>query len=214
MKFLKIVRFITLLKLKHGSLLYVNETGFPKIHHKKHSFSTARVEHIVQFYTYEDTLLRSLHKYVYSGLKQDETCLVVATQPHLEGLEDQLMRHGIDTVAARTTGRFISFNAVDMLAAITNNGMPDRSLFFNKIGNVISQAADVGQPIRAFGEMVGLLWKQDNMEGVMRLEGLWNELAKLYQFSLYCAYPEIYFDREIHQSMVDKISDCHTMVAA
>ena len=45
-----------------------------------------------------------------------------------------------------------------------------------------------GVTVRAFGEMVDWLWKNDATEAAIRLEVLWNELANTRAFSLLCGY--------------------------
>ena len=42
--------------------------------------------------------------------------------------------------------------------------------------------------VRAFGEMVNLLWKDGMTSAAIRLETLWNELARSYDFKLLCGY--------------------------
>jgi len=54
---------------------------------------------------------------------------------------------------------------------------------------LIAGVAHEGARVRAFGEMVALLWAQGNHSGAIRLEELWNDLQKSYSFSLFCAYP-------------------------
>lgn len=190
-------------KLRHSKLVQ-----------KKPWFSAPKGEHIVQFYLYDDVLLRSLHEYVYEGLKGGDICIVVATRSHLEKLDRQLAISGVNTELAYRSCQYVPLSAVDTLGSLMAAGRPDRQLFFDKVGVEVRRAAESGRPIRAFGEMVGLLWKQNNQAGVIQLEELWNELAERYTFSLYCAYPEIQFDREIHQGMINKITNCHALVNA
>jgi len=56
--------------------------------------------------------------------------------------------------------------------------------------------ASVFERVRAFGrdttqaysEMTNLLWQDGRPEAAIRLEEYWNELARLYPFSLFCTY--------------------------
>jgi PAS domain-containing protein len=43
--------------------------------------------------------------------------------------------------------------------------------------------------VRAFGEMVAVLWEKGNREGALQLERLWNEILRQRSLSLFCAYP-------------------------
>ena len=42
--------------------------------------------------------------------------------------------------------------------------------------------------IRAYGEMVDVLWKRQQTEAAIRLETLWNDLARWHRFGLLCGY--------------------------
>ena len=53
---------------------------------------------------------------------------------------------------------------------------------------MVAQAAQNGRRVRAFGEMVALLWSEGNQAAAIRLEELWNELALSQTFCLFCAY--------------------------
>ncbi len=65
--------------------------------------------------------------------------------------------------------------------------------------------------IRAFGEMVALLWEQGLNGATVQLENLWNQLHKKSNFTLFCAYPKIRFTQDINHSM-DIICSAHTKV--
>src|SRR5208282_3827630 len=73
-------------------------------------------------------------------------------------------------------------------------------------------AAGGNRRIAAFGEMVFLLWAKGNAEAALRLEQLWNDLAKSHALSLRCAYPMSGFDREEHSDVFLKICAEHSHV--
>lgn len=171
-------------------------------------------EHFVQFYTYDHVLINSLEQYIAAGLKQGEICIVIATARHRKELEARLKDKDIDLAAARQNGQFICLDAVDTLSGIINDGAINQELFFKQFSTVASKAAKNNRPIRVFGEMIALLWKKHDTEGVIKLEKLWNELSDKYTFSHYCAYPMMYFIREIHQDVMNEISQCHSFVAS
>ena len=91
-------------------------------------------------------------------------------------------------------------DAADTLAKFTVNGWPDAALFSELIGAYVLQAQaasrDGSSQVIAFGEMVSLLWAQGKPDAAIRLEQLWNDLAKNHSFSLRCAYPIASFARE------------------
>jgi hypothetical protein len=67
---------------------------------------------------------------------------------------------------------------------------PVGSLFRRSVGDIIDQTRRGRErtPVRAYGEMVDVLWKQGRAEAAIRLEVLWNNLAETHTFSLLCGY--------------------------
>jgi hypothetical protein len=55
-------------------------------------------------------------------------------------------------------------------------------------GAVIAAAGAGGRPVRAFGEMVALLWDDGLVSDAVRLETMWEELGGKHPFSLFCGY--------------------------
>lgn len=170
-------------------------------------FSKPRPEHLVQFYPSDSVLLPSLTTYVHAGLTRGDTCIVVATKAHLRELHTRLEKKGLDITAAKQNGQYIARDADLILGEVMVDGLPDRTRFFEIIGGIVEKARQKGAPIRAYGEMVALLWKDGNKEGVIEVERLWNELVANYSFSLYCAYPELHFI--LDKEAVEEIRNCH-----
>src|SRR6202023_3414571 len=105
-----------------------------------------------------------------------------------------------DTAKAAAQGRYITLDASDTLPRIMENGAVDESRFNAIIGGLLSQAKRVtdGEDCRiaVFGELVALLWAEGKPQEAIRVEQLWNDLAKTYSFALLCAYPITGFDNE------------------
>ena len=68
--------------------------------------------------------------------------------------------------------------------------LPDPEAFRKNVGDVIAQTLGgrTRTPVRAYGEMVDVLWKQGKVEAAIKLEILWNELAQTHSFQLLCGY--------------------------
>jgi len=146
-------------------------------------------EHFVQFYEADEFLLNSLGGFISAGLAAGDACIVVATKAHREALEERLTKQGLDVAAAIAADQYISLDAFETLSKFMVDGQPEPVRFAEVIGNVLARAAINGRRVRAFGEMVALLWAEDNQSGAIRLEELWNDLQKTHAFSLFCAYP-------------------------
>ena len=155
--------------------------------------SALQGEHVVYFYQESDALLESLTDFIGSALGAGNAAIIIATKVHLDGLQQRLKACGLDTQRASSQGRYLALDASALLSQILVNGIPDEKRFAETVGRAIgrmSAALKGPRPaIVAFGEMVALLWTEGKIEAAIRLEQLWNELAKKYSFSLRCAYP-------------------------
>ena len=169
-------------------------------------------EHFVQFYESDKFLIDSVCHYVERALSGGDAAIIIATHDHRKRVERVLRRRGTDLTAARGTGQYLALDAQETLSKFMEGESPDAVRFEESVGNVIAQMAKDWPRVRAFGEMVALLWADGNREGACRLESLWNDLAKRLAFTLFCAYPlDEFKDDELGASLSD-ICGCHTKV--
>jgi len=171
-----------------------------------------RSDHFVQFYEQDSHLERLVAGFIGTGLRQGETAIVIATAAHREGIERRLREQGIDIEAEESAGTFFSLDASQTLAKFTFGGKPDGVLFRQVIGSLVAKTAGTGKPLRAFGEMVALLWRDGNTDAAIALEELWNELAADYSFCLMCAYPMEGFGDETNGQPFARVCESHTAV--
>lgn len=143
--------------------------------------------HCVQFYHSDDFLVESVGAFVEAGLDLGEPALVIATAEHRRALERRLMAHGSDIHAAKVAGKFYLLDAAETLQRFMLDGMPDRALFEQTLEPIFSALGNVR--VRAFGEMVALLWADGQRQAALQLEALWNQLSLTHRFALLCAYP-------------------------
>jgi Histidine kinase-like ATPase domain len=57
------------------------------------------------------------------------------------------------------------------------------------IGRLIAEAGQGERPVRAYGEMVALLWDAGLVNDAVQLEEMWGSLGLSHSFSLFCSYP-------------------------
>jgi hypothetical protein len=146
-------------------------------------------DHVVQFYDRDRDLVAAAGAYVADGLRAGGSGLVIATASHRLALDAWLLDDGVDAAAAAAEGRYQSFDASAVLAQFMVGGRPDRARFNATLRPHLAAAARAGRPVRAFGEMVALLWADGDVASAIILEQLWNDLAAIEDFALYCAYP-------------------------
>jgi PAS domain S-box-containing protein len=152
--------------------------------------------HLVQFYDRDAFLLEEVTRFIEAGLGAGDAVVVIATKPHLDGLEEGLKVRCVDVAVAREQGRYAPLDAGEILARFMVDGSPDRTRFVDVVGSAIARAAKRFAHVRAFGELVTLLWAEGKREAALRLEELWNDLARTLPFSLLCAYPLAAFGHE------------------
>jgi signal transduction histidine kinase len=172
-----------------------------------------RHQHAVQFYESDEFLIRSVSDFLLSGFKLNEPAVVIATAEHREGLAQELASRDVDVAGYRQRGMLIELDARNTLSAFMVNGAPDSSLFRTTIAPVLEKARGRrSPPVRAYGEMVNLLWCDGNGNAALALETLWNQLSETQEFSLLCGYGLERFDDAADAAIFAAICGAHTHV--
>ena len=172
----------------------------------------APCDHLVQIYEDETRFMETLEHFVGDGLWRGEAVVLIATSSHLTWLESRLRESGYDIGTARADDQYIALDAASTLAEFMVDGWPDDERFFRVIGSVIARAKRDGRNMRAFGEMVALLWAQGHNGATVRLEHLWNELIEQQALALFCAYPRIGATRDLTEALAD-VCAAHSKVS-
>ena len=168
--------------------------------------------HAVRFYENKESLVRIIAEFLGEGILLGQPSLVIATPEHRDGIVAELSHRHFDVEAAKLSGALVLLDARDMLDAFMRNGMPDAERFREVASIALEQVSRGGADYtRAYGEMVDLLWKENQSVAAVRLEMLWNQLAMTHHFKLLCGYSmgNFYKDASIAQ-----ICDQHSHVIA
>lgn len=146
--------------------------------------------HAVQFYENDNSLITLVAKFLADGFRQCEPGIVIATPEHCAAIEEALATHQLDVGRMKQLGGLVTFDARETLDRIMADGMLHAPLFKNVLGTTFTEIARIHpkRTIRAYGEMVNVLWKDGLTTAAIRLETLWNELAKAHDFKLLCSY--------------------------
>lgn len=169
-------------------------------------------EHVVQLYGADDRLLtRNVGRYLGEGLKRGDGLLVIATAEH-RGSFVRFLKGEPNYSRAVLEGRLVFLDAEVTLHRFMVNGAPDPELFNHVVGDALRgvQSRSGHSGVRAYGEMVGLLWTQGQYDAASRLEELWNQLLQSNEVSLFCAYPIDIFSPEFQVKNVDALLCAHT----
>jgi hypothetical protein len=174
-------------------------------------------EHVVQLYGADDQLLtRNVSRYFAEGLKRGDGLVLIATSEHTEAILRQLNEESSDASPAQHDGRLVVLDARATLDRFLVDGQPNQDLFRDIVGNVLDavRVRSVSGSVRAFGEMVGLLWVEGQRSAAGRLEEYWNELLSGSTVSLFCAYPIDIFDGGSENGGLEAVLCAHTHIYA
>jgi DcmR-like sensory protein len=159
--------------------------------------SASAAEHAVQVYEGSDDLVATVVPYLAGG----SPALVIATPEHARAFLAALP-DGCDVVV---------LDAEEILDAICEDGSVSPEAFERVVGGAVDEllARAPGSTVRAFGEMVDVLWQRGARDEALALERLWNDLQRSRPVALLCAYCADVFDVD-SQSGLEAVFGLHT----
>lgn len=174
----------------------------------------APCEHIVQIYGDDSVFLDGLEGFVGNALRTGESAIVIASAAHLHGLERRMRDHGVDVQRARMEGRYIDRLAEETLERFMVDDWPDEARFTECVSELLALGrGENNRKVRAFGEMVAILWSRGKVAATLQLEMMWTRFCEKQQFPLLCAYPRDGFTKNAAESIVD-ICHAHSKVVS
>jgi signal transduction histidine kinase len=168
----------------------------------------------VQFYDRDEHLHEVVTRYVAEGLEAGDPIVVIATDVNRRALVSRLVKLGFDVAAYSERDQLIFVEAHEALASFMVNGLPDRERFRSAVLPALerSRVAAGRDRVRAYGEMVNVLWREGHGEAAIALEELWNELAETESLSLLCAYGMSGFEGLNEAAGFDRVCALHSHV--
>lgn len=169
-------------------------------------------EHAVQVYMELDELAVSVGSFLDAGFRAGEPALVIATPEHWEAFRAELEGRGSAVSELEAQGRLVCRDADETLATFMDGDAPVAERFEQAVGGILDEVASrvPEKTVRAFGEMVDLLFQRGNPAGAIALEDLWNDLLASRRCALLCAYELDLFDLEAQTSILPEIVRVHT----
>ncbi|HEY7240554.1 MAG TPA: MEDS domain-containing protein [Burkholderiales bacterium] len=164
-------------------------------------------DHFAQVYTDDDFLSEAVTEYASSGLRRGEGVILTATPAHRAAFMRVLAGEG---ALAVLQGQLRLFDAEDTLTRFTTDGVLDWQRFQRLLGGVVAEMRLEYPAVRAYGEMVDVLWQRGERDSAVQLEEFWNNLAQLQSFSLLCAYRMDNLDGEAYRGPLECICKSHT----
>lgn len=169
-------------------------------------------DHFVQLYEAgDDSLASNVGQYLGDGLLSGGGALVVVTPDHQALFSRRLEQLGADVTGLVASERLIFLDAHETMAQFMVEGQPDWVRFENTVQKAMGRVRSRrGEGLRAYGEMVGILWQAKQFGAAVRLEQFWNRILEQSSFSLYSAYSIDVFGKDYQLSNLEGVLCTHT----
>ena len=166
--------------------------------------------HFARLHSNPQSLVDDVVAFVEAGLIRGNAVIVIASPASSSRYWRHLAQRGIDPRPSIDSGQLIVRDGDDLLCRFLRDGMPRWADFHAAVGPVIL-SAQTGRwkTTRVYGEMANDLWRAGHTAAAIRLEVFWNELARLYRFSLLCCYALGGQDEASYADAVKEIGRTH-----
>ena len=174
--------------------------------------------HSVQFYEDDRYLIETVVDFFAAGLVEGQRAVAFVSSGHGEMITAGLHEKGFDVDRTRTNGQLILLDVHELLASFMVGTTPDAARFRHALEGVLGSHTRFGdggrerRPVLAFSDLVDVLCRQGNIDGAIRVEELWNELAESYTFAMLCAYDLSTFSEDTHDAALRAVCNQHAHV--
>jgi anti-sigma regulatory factor (Ser/Thr protein kinase) len=169
--------------------------------------------HVVGVYEHERDLASSAAGFASGALAESGTAIVIATPAHRAAIAAALTADGYAIDACTQAGSYVALDAAETLARFSNGRGLDAESFRDAIQPLLEAAGRRPGPIRAFGEIVTLLWDRGRVGDVLQLESLWNDIAERNPFELLCGYAMSSIESRADLAATKRMCDQHSEIA-
>lgn len=169
--------------------------------------------HFVQLHEVNHRALnQNAGHYLWQGLRRGAGVLIIATAERQGVFSEHLERLGAHVQDLIDAGQLVFGDAHRMLSEFMVDGQPEWFRFEKVLRAAMRQVRPVDSPqaMRAYGEMVAILWSARQFAAAIRLEQLWNKLLEQSSFSLYCTYAIDIFEQDCENAHLADVLCAHT----
>jgi len=166
--------------------------------------------HFVQVYQDDQQLVDAVCHFVTDQLSPTEGVVIIATPQHRLAIMAQLAAESDQLEKALQSDQYVFYDAELLLSSFMVDGMPDREKCYTAISSIFEQSSRKYKSVRAYGEMVNILWQAGNKHAAKTLEEYWNELIQRFSFSLLCSYYVDNLDPAVYDGDIECLCSTHT----
>jgi hypothetical protein len=122
----------------------------------------------------------------------------------------------VDVSGAIEQGRYVALDNSETVSTFLVNDLPDPAKFSKVAHDLIARTAESvrGEHARiaACGECAPLLLERGNIEGAVRLEQLWDGIARSYGVQVLCGYQQSSFQFRTGSPTFERICAEHSSI--
>ena len=170
--------------------------------------------HKAAFHPDDASLVDDFTRFIEFALKRKNPVIVIATESHRTNLRQRLQANGRDMATAIQEETYISLDADDMLSEVMVNDWPDSTRFLKVASDLIMKAAKAAKGkhfrVAACGECARSLIVQGKPEAAIRLEHLWDKMARSHYIDILCGYLLHDFQTEESRPIFERICVPHS----
>src|SRR3954451_4413634 len=124
--------------------------------------TAASSDHAVQLYDDVSELTQTVAAFLDAGFETGAPAIVIATADHRRRFDEALRAVGRDVNALEREGLLRQADAEHILGELMDGDRPSPERFAEVVGGLVDELLRQfpGRTIRAFGEMVDVLWKR------------------------------------------------------
>lgn len=172
--------------------------------------------HKLQMYSSEASFLDGFAGFIAGGLSAGNAVVVLATEPHRQGLSQKLQAQGFDLDAIIEGRAYISIDAREALSSFMVDEVPDPDHLENIVNNLVETAGKspngATRSVLACGECAPTLWTQGRWDAALRVEELWDAAVRKFGLSTLCGYISRGLQGEREQQTFQRVCAAHSAV--
>jgi DNA-binding NarL/FixJ family response regulator len=148
--------------------------------------------HEVGFYSEEALLVDGYVRFVDAALRAGKAVVFVGIDSRQKAVLQKLKTGGVDVDLAIEEGRLILIDVADALSMLLVDGWPEEAQFWQAGASLIARARKAARGphpyVAACGEGAASLLQAGKADAAIRLEHLWDDLARTYNVDIFCGY--------------------------
>jgi len=145
--------------------------------------------HEAAFYSDDASILDEYTSFAEVALADGNTLIFVGDESRRSALQQRLQERGFDVDRLVAEGRCMLLDVERVLSEILVDGAIDDAAFRDRAVPLIDRAQSTSRGrVAVCGDGCGRLFRGGNSDAALRLERLWDELARERQLDLFCGY--------------------------